>query len=325
MQQVKAETWFKHPAGILISSAGATLLWGSALPVIKISYEHFRIDSKNVFGEWVFAGYRFALAGLLLMLLAMLMGHARGQGRKPLSMPRLVRLGLIQTFLQYLVLYAGLSYSSGIEGSILVGSTSLFQILSARLMDKSESLNPAKWFGLLLGFFGILVMGFAQQGVQFHFGIGAILLLASAAFGGFGNVLFRKESAGESVIALTGKQMLIGGLALLAVGAVRSGVAPFRFDAKGWLLLLYLSVLSAAGFALWNTVMKYNAVGKVSLYLFLIPVFGVLLSAVLLDERVSAWIGLSLGLVVAGIIIVNRSGQAGKRKAARAESAERGM
>lgn len=77
---------------------------------------------------------------------------------------------------------------------------------------------------------------------------------------------------------------------------------------------MYLSVLSAAGFALWNTVMKYNAVGKVSLYLFLIPVFGVLLSAVLLDERVSAWIGLSLGLVVAGILIVNRSGQAGNQK-----------
>ncbi|MEK4359569.1 DMT family transporter [Paenibacillus sp. FSL M7-1455] len=322
---MKAETWFKHPAGILISSAGATLLWGSALPVIKISYGHFHIDSKDVFGEWVFAGYRFALAGLILILLAMLTGQTRSPGRKPLSMPRLARLGFIQTFLQYLVLYAGLSYSSGIEGSILVGSTSLFQILSARLLDKSEGLNPAKWMGLLLGFLGILVMGFAQQGVQFHFGIGAVLLLASAAFGGFGNVLFRKESVSESVMALTGKQMLAGGLGLLAVGAVRSGIAPFSFDAKGWLLLIYLSVLSAAGFALWNTVMKYNAVGKVSLYLFLIPVFGVLLSAVLLDERVSAWIGLSLGLVVAGIVIVNRSGQAGNQKRIVKKGGERSL
>lgn len=322
---MKAETWFRHPAGILISSAVATLLWGSALPVIKISYEHFQIDSKNVFGEWVFAGYRFALAGLILIFLAMLTGQTRNPARKPLSMPRLARLGFIQTFMQYLVLYAGLSYSSGIEGSILVGSTSLFQILSARLLDKSEGLNLAKWLGLLLGFLGILVMGFAQQGVEFHFGIGAVLLLASAAFGGFGNVLFRKESASESVMALTGKQMFAGGLGLFVVGAFRSGITPFHFDAKGWLLLIYLSVLSAAGFALWNTVMKYNAVGRVSLYLFLIPVFGVLLSAVLLDERVSAWIGLSLGLVVAGIIIVNRSGQAGKKKLIVKKEAERSL
>ncbi|BFH60928.1 MULTISPECIES: DMT family transporter [Paenibacillus] len=312
---MKAETWFRHPAGILISSAGATLLWGSALPVIKISYEHFQIDSSNVFGEWVFAGYRFALAGLMLIALALLMGQTRRTDRIPLSLPRVMRLGFIQTFMQYLVLYAGLSFSSGIEGSILVGSTSLFQILSARWMDKTERLNPAKWFGLLLGFLGILVMGFAQQGVQFHFGFGAVLLLASAAFGGFGNVLFRKESTNESVIALTGKQMFAGGLGLLLVGAVRSGLAPFHFDTKGWLLLAYLSLLSAAGFALWNTIMKYNAVGKVSLYLFLIPVFGVLLSAVLLDERVSAWIGLSLALVVTGIIIVNRSGQTSRKKA----------
>ncbi|MED5016633.1 DMT family transporter [Paenibacillus chibensis] len=322
---MKAETWFKHPAGILISSAGATLLWGSALPVIKISYEHFHIDSANVFGEWVFAGYRFALAGLILIVLALLLGHTRSSGRKPLTIPRVVRLGFIQTFMQYLVLYAGLSFSSGIEGSILVGSTSLFQILSARLMDKSEGLSLTKWFGLLLGFLGILVMGFGQQGVQFHFGIGALLLLASAAFGGFGNVLFRKESAGESVIALTGKQMLAGGLGLLLVGAVRSGFAPFHFDLRGWLLLAYLSVLSAAGFALWNTVMKYNSVGRVSLYLFLIPVFGVLLSSVLLGERVSAWIGLSLALVVAGIVIVNRSGRSAKGKGQLQEKAHRSM
>lgn len=322
---MKAEIWFRHPAGILISSAGATLLWGSALPVIKISYQHFQIDSKNVFGEWVFAGYRFALAGLILMVLATLMGQTRRSGRQPLSLPRLVRLGFIQTFMQYLVLYAGLSFSSGIEGSILVGSTSLFQILSARLMDKTEGLNPAKWFGLLLGFLGILVMGFAQQGVQFHFGFGAVLLLASAVFGGFGNVLFRQESAQESVIVLTGKQMFAGGLGLLLVGAVRSGFTPFHFDAKGWLLLGYLSLLSAAGFALWNTVMKYNAVGKVSLYLFLIPVFGVLLSSILLDERVSAWIGLSLVLVVTGIIIVNRSGRTRRVKEAVQKEVQRGL
>ncbi|GIP29905.1 transporter [Paenibacillus sp. J23TS9] len=322
---MKAETWFRHPAGILISSAGATLLWGSALPVIKISYRHFQIDSKNVFGEWVFAGYRFALAGLILMVLATLMGQTRRSGRQPLSLTRIVRLGFIQTFMQYLVLYAGLSFSSGIEGSILVGSTSLFQILSARLMDKTEGLNPAKWFGLMLGFLGILVMGFAQQGVQFHFGFGAVLLLASAVFGGFGNVLFRQESAHESVIALTGKQMFAGGLGLLLVGAVRSGFTPFHFDAKGWLLLGYLSLLSAAGFALWNTVMKYNAVGKVSLYLFLIPVFGVLLSSILLDEKVSAWIGLSLVLVVTGIIIVNRSGRTRRVKEPVQQEVQRGL
>nr|WP_280521426.1 DMT family transporter [Paenibacillus mangrovi] len=309
----------------MISSVGATLLWGSALPVIKISYQHFQIDSKNVFGEWVFAGYRFVLAGLILIILAMLMGQTRGSGRKPLSVPRLVRLGFVQTFMQYLVLYAGLSFSSGIESSILVGSTSLFQILSARMMDKTEGLSPAKWFGMLLGFLGILVMGFGQQGVQFHFGLGSLLLLASAAFGGFGNVLFRKESANESVIALTGKQMLVGGLGLLVVGAVRSGFAPFHFDAKGWLLLAYLSVLSAAGFALWNTVMKYNAVGKVSLYLFLIPVFGVLLSSVLLDERVSAWIVFSLVLVVAGIVIVNRSSRSVKEKGLAQKEVQRSL
>ncbi|MEI0737863.1 hypothetical protein VQ056_16305 [Paenibacillus sp. JTLBN-2024] len=45
----------------------------------------------------------------------------------------------------------------------------------------------------------------------------------------------------------------------------------------------------------------------------------------LLDERVSAWIGLSLGLVVAGIVIVNRSGQAGNQKRIVKKGVERSL
>ncbi|GAF08648.1 transporter, EamA family [Paenibacillus pini JCM 16418] len=293
----------------MVSSLAATMLWGSALPVIKLSYAHIGIEPGDTFEQWLFAGYRFTLAGLMLVLLSMLLNRKRRDNITTLPWPRLLRLGVVQTLLQYLVLYVGLSYSSGVEGSILVGSTSLFQILSARLLDNRERLNAGKWFGLLMGFSGILVIGFAQQGMHVTFGIGSVLLLASAIFGGFGNVLAKRESGYESVISLTGKQMLVGGLGLLILGALNTGLTPFHLDAEGWGLLMYLSLLSAAGFALWNTVMKYNDVGKVSLYLFLIPVFGVLLSTLLLGEKLSIWIGASLLLVVTGIIIANRAGR----------------
>ncbi|MGF7047104.1 drug/metabolite transporter (DMT)-like permease [Paenibacillus sp. DS2015] len=313
---MKAETWFRHPMGILISSLGATVLWGSALPIVKLSYAHLDMKQGDFFGQWVFAGYRFTMAGIILILLSTILGKNTNIGRPKLSLSRLFRLGAIQTFMQYLLLYVGLSYSSGIEGSILVGSTSFFQILTARFMAPREKLIAAKWWGLLMGFAGIVVMGFGQSGgLHFQFGIGSVLLLASAVFGGFGNVLARQESMHESVISLTGKQMLIGGLGLLLVGGVKRGFVPYSFDGQAVGLLLYLSLLSAAGFALWNTVMKYNSVGRVSMYLFFIPVFGVILSAIILQEQVSSWVGLSLLFVVAGIITVNVSGRQSKQEA----------
>jgi drug/metabolite transporter (DMT)-like permease len=65
--------------------------------------------------------------------------------------------------------------------------------------------------------------------------------------------------------------------------------------------------VSATGFLLWNSVMKVHPVGKVSLFLFLIPLFGSLLSSVLLHESFSPYTLAGLLLVTGGIVIVNRS------------------
>ena len=53
--------------------------------------------------------------------------------------------------------------------------------------------------------------------------------------------------------------------------------------------------------------MKYNKVGKVSMYMFFIPVFGVLLSSMILGEAIHSFVLLGLACVAAGIIVVNRT------------------
>lgn len=309
---MKAENWFRHPAGIIISSVIATLLWGSAMPVIKKGYAALEIGASDTSEQWLFAGYRFMLAGLLLILFHFLFQRNKSGAGERIRKGRLGRLAFIQTFLQYLLLYVGLSYSTGIQGSIIVGSTSLFQMLSVRMFDSSERLTALKISGLILGFAGIAAVGIGNGNMEVSFGWGELLLLGSAMFGGLGNVLARQESRNEPVISLTGRQMLLGGFMLFIVSVPVTGLTPFPMDGTTWLYLFYLAVLSAAGFGLWNTIMKYNEVGRVSMYLFLIPVFGVFLSSFILGEQLSGWIAVSLSLVVSGIIIVNRS-VSGKR------------
>lgn len=306
---MKIEQWFRHPAGIVVSAVVATMLWGSAMPIIKIGYEDLGIGAADYGAQWLFAGYRFTLAGLLLIIFHYLVTRGRGQTeqRKRLGKGRLSRLALIQTFLQYLLLYVGLSYSTGIQGSIIVGSTSLFQMLSVRFVNSAERLTVMKITGLLLGFLGIAAVGIGKGDLSLSFGWGELLLLGSAFFGGVGNVLAKQESRHEPVLSLTGRQMALGGILLIAVSVPMVGAAPFAINGTLFMYLLYLSVLSAVGFGIWNTIMKYNDVGRVSMYLFLIPVFGVILSSILLGEQMSGWVGVSLSLVVSGILIVNRS------------------
>lgn len=279
------------------------------MPIIKIGYEDLGIVAADYGAQWLFAGYRFTLAGLLLIIFHYLVTRRKGKKEQlnKLGKGRLSRLALIQTFLQYLLLYVGLSYSTGIQGSIIVGSTSLFQMLSVRFVNSAERLTVMKITGLLLGFLGIAAVGIGKGDLSLSFGWGELLLLGSAFFGGVGNVLAKQESRHEPVLSLTGRQMALGGLLLIVVSVPMVGVAPFPINGTLLMYLLYLSVLSAVGFGIWNTIMKYNDVGRVSMYLFLIPVFGVILSSILLGEQMSGWVGISLSLVVSGILIVNRS------------------
>lgn len=82
---------------------GATfccLLWGSAYPAIKNGYQLFNISPDDIPSKMVFAGYRFLLAGLVLLLFALASGKAIGRLKKG-QYQQIAILGLTQTALQY--------------------------------------------------------------------------------------------------------------------------------------------------------------------------------------------------------------------------------
>jgi drug/metabolite transporter (DMT)-like permease len=296
--------FFTHPLGIAVSAVGATFLWGSAFPFIKLSYNSLDIRPEEMGEQMLFAGYRFLLAGLLILVLFMLL--KRNMKFRAETTKSLLKIGLFQTFLQYVLFYIGLSYSTGIQGSIIAGTTSFFQILLAHFLYPDDRMSRLKVAGLMVGFTGVIFANWPNGDYEISFGIGEILLMGAMMAGAYGNILAKQGSAKMEVIYLTAYQMILGSLGLIAIGAFSVGIAPFDFDLKSGLMLLYLAFLSAAGFILWNNVMKYNQVGKVSLYLFLVPVFGVILSAALLAEPIHYFVIAGLLFVVVGIVLVNR-------------------
>jgi drug/metabolite transporter (DMT)-like permease len=312
----KSERFFTHPLGIATAATVTMFLWGSAFPMIKKSYAELAITQPEIFEQMLFAGYRFVLAGLMIMGVILLSGRTLRYQRG--TLPGLMRIGLFQTFLQYVLFYSGLSASGGIQGAIIAGTTSFFQIILAHFLYKNDALDWRKTVGMCLGFLGVILANLTKGTLQLTFGIGELLLLGAMFCGAFGNILSKNESARMDILYMTSYQMLLGGLGLMLVGGSGAGFFPFAFSAGALWMLLYLAFLSAAGFVLWNTVMKYNKVGNVSMYLFLIPVFGVMLSALILHEELHAAVLLALLLVVAGIIIVNR--QKGERRESREEN-----
>ncbi|MNB72908.1 putative amino-acid metabolite efflux pump [compost metagenome] len=303
MTIMKIEAFFRSRTGIVVASVIATILWGSAFPFIKLSYRELGIQQGDVYQQILFAGYRFTLSGLIIICFMSV--NRQRIALVPSTLKRIVRVSLVQTFLQYLFIYIGLSRSSSAVGSITSGAISFFQLILAHFLFKEDQLNPKKMVGIVFGFMGLILL-FSKGDHTFQFGSGDILLFCGAFSASLGNILSKVESRHISVFYLNAYQMLLGGIALICISSWKIGIIPFHFETKSMLLLLYLSMVSAVSFILWNYLLKCNPVGKVSMYMFLVPLFGVGWSMLLLHEHIQKLIWVSLVLVISGIIIVNR-------------------
>lgn len=149
-------------------------------------------------------------------------------------------------------------------------------------------------------------------GFSFEVGDGAVLLAALA--NGFSISLFKRYAEGEDTLTLCGYQLIVGGGLLLLTGLCFGGTLP-HFTGQSLLLLGYMVLLSAVAQTIWSALTRYNPVGRVAVYGFLNPVFGVLLSALLLREGQQAFTPYSLAalvLVCVGIFVVNRSDAPGR-------------
>ena len=281
------------------------LLWGSAYPAIKNGYALFNIAADDIPSKLVFAGYRFLFAGLVLLVIAAI-------GRKTLrldlrTMGQVSLLGLSQTSLQYVFFYTGLAYATGVKSSIMNATGTFFSVLLAHYIYKNDRLSFNKALGCIVGFLGVMVVNFSAGLLSFDFTLlgegfivmAALVLSAASIYG-------KKVSQQVDSVVLTGYQLAIGGLALLLIGFAAGGTLT-GFTVKSTALLMYLVVLSSAAFSFWTVLLKYNRVSMVAVFNFMIPVFGTLLSALFLDERILEWKnGVALLLVCGGIWLVTK-------------------
>ena len=298
--------FLKKKAVVAILACLCCFLWGSAFPSIKIGYRLFQINATDTGSQLLFAGYRFTLAGILVILAGSLLQHKLLIPAK-VSVTRIVKLGLVQTVLQYLLFYIGLAHASGITSSIVEASNVFFAILVASCLFHLEPLGRQKLIGCLIGFLGVVLINVAGESLTFHMtleGEGCILL--SALSYAFSSVMIKRYSQLENPVTLSGYQFVSGGIILSIIGACMGGqVHPS--GTTPLLLLLYLAFISATAYTIWGILLKYNPVGSVSIYGFMNPVCGVILSALFLNENRSFQLStvIALILVCLGIWIVN--------------------
>lgn len=299
------EQWVTKGWVIAALAGVAALLWGSAYPCIKIGLELFSLQNASAFDKMFYAGIRFVFAGLLTLA-----AMAVVRRKKPLpelrNIPKIMLLGFTQTGLQYFFFYIGLSATPGSKGAIISATTTLITVIISAIMFKNEKLTLYKLAGCLIGLLGAVIVNFSSAMGGFEFGLTSegFVLFSAIAFS-VGTVYSKYVAQNEDVFAVSGYQLFFGGSLLAAAGYIGGGRIA-HVTAGGIGMLAYLIVLSAVAFTLWTLLLSANHVARVTVYYSLVPVFGVILSGVLLGEDVLNLRSIAaLALVCLGICIVN--------------------
>lgn len=308
---MKAEKIFSKTGTVLSLAIISTLLWGSAFPCVKAGYRIFQVADGDIGSQMLFAGIRFFIAGLMTILVSLFMERQEYKKDAVRTWPvgGILLVALVQTCLQYFFYYVGMAHVTGVKGAILNGSMAFFCVIIARIFYKEkEKITGRKLAGCLLGMAGVIIvnLGKGELGDGFVL-LGEGFMILSAIVAALGSLANKEVARNMAPVALCGWQLTLGAVMLIVLGFVMGGNLPLlEIGAAGWLLLLYMSFISAAAFTLWTILLKYNPMGRITVYNFLIPVFGSILSALFLGEEMWNVYTLSaLPLVCVGIYFVN--------------------
>ncbi|CDD99061.1 putative membrane protein [Roseburia sp. CAG:471] len=286
------------------------ILWGSAIPVIKTGYRLMEVDAADTASQIVFAGVRFTLAGLLVLIFASI------REKKVLIPDRTilkyaVPVCLAQTVGQYFFFYIGVAHTFGVKGGIITGLGNFIAILMSCLIVRNERMTGRKMAGCVLGFAGVVVINLMGKSLDMGFTLtGEGFILISQVAYGISTILINIYSKKVSPVVLSGTQFTMGGIVLTLIGVGMGGHLG-SVTAVGVVIIFYLAMVSAVAYTLWSVLLAWNDVSKVAIFGFVNPLCSVILSALILGEVKQAFNTGSLAallLVCAGIYIVNCRG-----------------
>ena len=282
--------------------------WSLAYPLIKLGYSEIGIGANDTGSKIMFAGIRFFVAGLLVILVSVLqkkdMKVCRSEGMT------LLVSALVNTALHYLFSYIGLSYIPSSRSTILDSMGGFLLIILSGILFNDDVFNSRKIIGCILGFLGVVIINITPADAFFtnisFKGDGMIFLNACCAAAG--GIITKLISKKMDMMVATGYSMSIGGMMLILAGKAIGIQCPWNISLKGMWIVLLLILISAVCFSIYNMLLAYHPISKVAIYNALIPILGVMFSCILLKEPFMWQYILAGGVVATGIYVINKNG-----------------
>ncbi|MCZ2395734.1 MAG: DMT family transporter [Chitinophagales bacterium] len=279
-------------AGILFA-----LFWASAATATK-----FALQSAQ---PLVIAQIRFAVAGIIMILGAHFIFRQSMPSRKIFG--QIIIYGLLNITIYLGCYVTAMKHVTAGIGALAIAINPIYiAFLSILFLKKKLSLKIIT--AILLGTFGVIFASLPLMEIASVTTGGLLLLLFGMLSYSVGAIYFSQRSWGNaSLLTINGWQTFLGGLMLFPLTIYNFDEKQNQFDPQFWYSTLWLALaVSIIAVSLWLWLLSRNAV-KTGIWLFLCPLFGLLIAYVLLDEPIDYHTFAGLAAVIAALMLGERT------------------
>lgn len=262
----------------------AMAIWGLNVTAVKVL--------TGLFDPITLAALRMLVA---CVALSVVVAWSRG-GLLAVSLRQGIAIVVCAFFMVYLnqILFAeGLSRSTATNGALIMALSPLVSALLAAVAFR-ERLTVVRLAGVALGFAGVAAVVLSHPGAGLSSaGIGDLMLVAAVVSFAAGGAIVQRLARRMHTLLISWAIYGVGTSMLVLHAALKMPVLDMNTLFPGWrpwAFILFSGVLATAvSNLLWNRAIARIGVARTAVFLYWVPVFGVLFAALLLGEQLTFW------------------------------------
>ena len=272
-------------------------IWGSSFFNIKIatySYEPYTL-----------ALIRVILATLSMLVVSFIYKIKIYAFSKNWKIYALV--GLCNITIPFSLIAIGTNKIDSYLAAMLMSTTPITGSILAHFFTKNEKITFLKSLGIILGFTGILLLFFDKLIINESNYLFVLIILLGSTFYSISGILILKKLKESGNINVTASTLIWSVITLLPLAFIFEEPLKSTPTLESTLSLIYLGVV-ATGFAWWLRfkILSNNGIVFQTQVAYLIPIFGVIFGAIILDEQITWKVLVSLIIIMSSIYIVKK-------------------
>lgn len=281
--------------GLVFAFVLINAVWGTTFMAIRIGVA----DLPPV----LFGGVRFVLAGLIMGVVAALLGQAFPRSRKDWAVVTVTAVlmigggnGLLTWSEQWL---------PSNQAALLVTASALWMALLGTLGPKGVPITARVAVGLLLGFAGTAVMCLRSEGWSFELLWAQLAALGSSLSWSIAAILLRNVTLDTSDVPFAASQMLVGGALMCALGLAIGEGPRWQLTPSSQLALIYLTIMgSCIAYSAYLWMVPRAAPATLGTISYMVPVVATLAGWFWLHEALTPLQWGGMAIIVLGVAIV---------------------